>query len=118
MLVEVYGEYFICERMCRDWFGRFKDDNFDVEYKERSGRPKLFGDEELKTLLDEDSCDTQDELAVSLGVTQKINLQTFTCTGNDRNAKKLGAVRIEAKRCRTSFLWIHFDYPKREKIIG
>ena len=36
--------------------------------KERRGHPKKIEDEKLGTLLDEDPCQTQDELAESLGV--------------------------------------------------
>ena len=39
-----------------------------MEDKERSGRPQIFEDQELATLLDEDSCQTQEELAEALGV--------------------------------------------------
>ena len=39
-----------------------------MEDKERPGQPKKFEDEELKALLDGDSCQTQHELAESLGV--------------------------------------------------
>ena len=44
---------------------------FDVEDKERSGRPKVYEDAELEALLDEDSCQTQKKLALTLGVTQQ-----------------------------------------------
>jgi len=43
--------------MCRDWFRRFKNGNFDeVEDGEHAGRPKLVEDAELEALLDEDPC--------------------------------------------------------------
>jgi len=42
-----------------------------VKDKERSGRPKVYEDAELEALLDEDSCQTQKELALTLGVTQQ-----------------------------------------------
>lgn len=32
------------------WFHKFKKDKFDLEDKERSGRPKSRGDKELETL--------------------------------------------------------------------
>ena len=41
-----------------------------MEDEERPGQPKKFEDEELEALLDEDCCQTQEELAESLGVTQ------------------------------------------------
>ena len=40
----------------------------EEEDKERPGHPKKIEDEELDTLLDEDPCQTQDELAKSLVV--------------------------------------------------
>ena len=41
-----------------------------MEGEERPGQPKKFEDEELEALLDEYCCQTQDEPAESLGVTQ------------------------------------------------
>ena len=38
--------------------------------KKRPGQPKKFEDEELEALLGEDCCQTQEELAESLGFTQ------------------------------------------------
>ena len=49
----------------------FKDGDFSVEDKPRSGEPKKFEDEELEALLEEDQSQTQEELAESLGVTQQ-----------------------------------------------
>ncbi|KAG5313561.1 MOS1T transposase, partial [Pseudoatta argentina] len=37
---------------CRDWFRRFKNNDFELEDKERSGAPKKFQDKELEQLLD------------------------------------------------------------------
>ena len=34
---------------------------FDIEEKERSGRPKVYEDAELETLLDQDSYQTEEE---------------------------------------------------------
>ena len=70
ILVEVYGEYALAERTCQKWFARFKSGDFDLENEERPERPKKFEDEELEALLDEDCCQTQEELAESFGVTQ------------------------------------------------
>ena len=47
----------------------FKNGEFDAE--ERSGKLKMYEDAELEALLDEDSCQTQKELALTLGVTQQ-----------------------------------------------
>ena len=70
LLVEAYSAA-LSERSCREWFQKFKNGEFDVEDKERSGRPKVYEDVELEALLDEDSCQTQKELALTLGATQQ-----------------------------------------------
>ena len=48
----------------------FKNGDFDVENRHSSGR-EVFEDAELETLLEQDSCRNQEELARSLGVTQQ-----------------------------------------------
>jgi len=71
MLVEVYGDAAPTDKSCREWFRRFKDGDFSVEDKPRSGQPKKFEDKELEALLEEDRSQTQEELAELLGVTQQ-----------------------------------------------
>ena len=71
LLVEAYGEGALSERTCREWFQKFKNGDFDVEDKDRSGRPKIYEDAELEELLEEDSSQTQKELALTLEVTQQ-----------------------------------------------
>ena len=61
LLVERYGEAASSERTCREWFQKFKNSEFHIEDKERSGRPKVYGDAELEALLDQDLCQTQEE---------------------------------------------------------
>jgi len=68
MFVEVYGD---TDKSCREWFRRFKDGDFSVEGKPRSGQPKKFEDKELEGLLEEDQSQTQEELAESLEITQQ-----------------------------------------------
>jgi len=68
MLVEVYGDTAPTDKSFREWFRRFKDENFSVEDKPHSGQPKKFEDKELDALLEEDQSQMQEELAESLGV--------------------------------------------------
>jgi len=63
-----YGDHVLSETACRDWFRGSKNNDFDVENKERSGASKKFEDKELKALLYEDSYQTLAELAESLGI--------------------------------------------------
>ncbi|EGI60743.1 Mariner Mos1 transposase, partial [Acromyrmex echinatior] len=65
LLVKAYGEATLSERSCREWFQKFKNGKFDIEDKERSERPKVYEDAELEALLNEDSCQTQKELALT-----------------------------------------------------
>jgi len=67
------------ERSGREWFQKFKNSEFDVEDKERSGRTKVYEDTELEALLDEDSCQTEKELA--LAVTQQTILYRLKSLG-------------------------------------
>ncbi|KAG5322907.1 MOS1T transposase, partial [Pseudoatta argentina] len=72
ILVQTYDDNALSDTTCRDWFRRFKNNDFELEDKERSGAPKKFQDKELEQLLDEDV----DESTVSkrlkgLGMIQK-----------------------------------------------
>ena len=59
--IETYGETPLSERSCREWFQKFKNSEFDIKDKKRSGRPKVYEGAELEALLDQDSCQTQEE---------------------------------------------------------
>jgi len=59
----------------REWFRCFKNGDFSVEDKPRSGQPKKFEDKKLEALLEEDLSQTQEELAESLGVTQQVSVR-------------------------------------------
>ena len=61
LLVETYVEATLSERSYREWFQKFKNGEFDIEDKERSGRPKVYKDAGLGALLDQDSCQTQEK---------------------------------------------------------
>ena len=52
-----------------------------MEDEEHPGQPKKFEDEELEALIDEDCCQTQEELAESLGVTQTDISKRFKAAG-------------------------------------
>ncbi|GFW76774.1 mariner Mos1 transposase [Trichonephila clavipes] len=71
MLSNTYDEASISERKCQEWCQRFKNDDFEVEDKHGGGKEKIFDDAELEPLLDQDSCQTQQELSGSSGVTQQ-----------------------------------------------
>ncbi|GBP63481.1 Deoxynucleoside kinase [Eumeta japonica] len=67
LLVEAYNKDALSERACCEWLQKFKNGNFDIEDKDRSGRPKIYENAELE----EDSSQTQKQLALTLEVTQQ-----------------------------------------------
>ena len=61
LLVEICGEAALSERSFREWIRKYRNGEFDIEGKERGGRPKMYEYPELEALLDQDSCQTQKE---------------------------------------------------------
>lgn len=142
LLVDAYGEAALSDRSCREWFEKFKNGEFDVEDKKRIGRPKVYEDTELETLLKEDSCQTQEELAYTLGVTQQAishrlkSLGMIQKQGNwvphelkprDIERRLCISEMLLARQRKKSFLhrivtgdekWIHYDNPKKRKSWG
>ena len=108
--MDVCGEHALAERTWQKWFARFKSGDFGLEDEERPGQSKKFEDEELEALLDADCCQTQEELAESLGVTQVaiskrlkaagyIQKQgNYTSTDNDKIEPK-PPVYYESRNC-------------------
>ena len=68
ILVETYGDNVLLDTTCRDWFRRFKNNDFKLEGKEHSGAPKKFEDKELEEILDEDRSQTLAKLRKTLQV--------------------------------------------------
>ena len=62
ILVEIYCDNALSDTTFRDWFRRFKNNDFKLEDKECSGAPKKFEDKELEEILDEDRSQTLAEL--------------------------------------------------------
>ena len=60
LFVEKYGEAALSKKSC-EWFQKFMYGEFDIEDKERGGRPKVYEEPALEALLDQDSGRTQDE---------------------------------------------------------
>ena len=98
MLIEIYGNSAPSDKTCREWFRRFKSDDFDVKDKERFGQPTAFEDEELQALVDEDPCQMQRQLAEALNCAQSVI--------SDR-LKALGKVYKEGK-------WVPYELKPRD----
>ncbi|GFX93316.1 mariner Mos1 transposase [Trichonephila clavipes] len=134
MLSNTYGEAAISERMCREWFQRFKNGDFEVEEQHGGGREKVFEDAELEALLDQDSCQTQQELAGSLGVTQQAISKRLKVMGmiqkhgnwvpRDVKRRLFACEQLLARQRRKGFLhcivtgdekWVRYDNLKCRK---
>lgn len=139
LLVEVYGESASTDKSCREWFRRFKAGDFSVEDHERPGQPKKFEDLELEALLDEDSCQTQEELAESLGVdrstiSRRLKALGFIQKQGNWVPHELTPRNVENRLLTSEFLlqrykkksflhrivtgdekWIYYENPKRKK---
>lgn len=142
LLIVAYGDVNLSERSCREWFQKFKSGDFDVEDKTRSGRPKVYGDTELEALLEEDPCQSQEELAQELKVTQQAISQRLKTLGmvqkqgnwvpyelkpRDVERRLFACEQLLKRQNRKGFLhrivtgdekWIHYDNPKRRKSWG
>ncbi|CAH2108047.1 unnamed protein product [Euphydryas editha] len=142
LLVEAYNEDALSERTCREWFQKFNNGDFDVKDKDRSGRPKIYEDAELEKLLEEDSSQTQKELALTLKVTQQAVSHRLKSLGmihkqgswvpyelKPRDVERRLCISeiLLARHKRKGFLhrivtgdekWIHYDNPKRRKSWG
>ena len=71
-ICSVLEDDIVSKSTCEYWYKRFREDDFDVNDHERSGAPLKVNDEELQTLLDKDSCQTEKQLSEQLGVTQQL----------------------------------------------
>ena len=71
MIYAALGKDIVSYSTCKKWYQQFKNGNFDLHDEERTGQPKKVEDEELKQLLEENSCHTQSEVAEELAVTRQ-----------------------------------------------
>ncbi|KAG5317794.1 MOS1T transposase, partial [Pseudoatta argentina] len=134
ILVQTYGDNALSDTTCRDWFRRFKNNDFELEDKERSGAPKKFQDKELEQLLDEDPSQTLSELGKILQVDESTVSKRLKGLGMIQKQghwvpyelkPRTTASTAEKKRFFASHRivtgdekWIHYDNPKRRKSWG
>jgi histone-lysine N-methyltransferase SETMAR len=61
----------ISERQCQEWFKRFREGDFDLSDRPRSGQPRKVDNDELRALVESDPRLPSRELAIRLGVSQR-----------------------------------------------
>lgn len=116
----VYGVNALDVRTCQRWFDRFKNGDFDLNDKERTGRPVEANDDRLEELLQEDPRKSSRDLALELSVTHTTVLSRLHALGKVQKVGKwvphnLSEINISqrlntcaflsAKHKKKSFLW-------------
>uniref|UniRef100_A0A182QRK4 Mos1 transposase HTH domain-containing protein n=1 Tax=Anopheles farauti TaxID=69004 RepID=A0A182QRK4_9DIPT len=102
MIVDTYGEDSLSERTVRKWYVRFRSGNFRTDDLQRPGVEKKFEDETLMELLEHDACQTQQQLANALSVTQQaVSLRL----------EKLGFIYQQGK-------WVRSDHTTRKRKLS
>lgn len=66
----VYGEGALAERTVRKWFAKFRAGDFNLKDQERTGRPSITDDDQLKTLIENNPRYTTRELAEILKISK------------------------------------------------
>ena len=89
LLVEAYGDAALSERSCREWF---KNGEFDVEDKERSGKPKLYEDAELESIIGWRFMPNAKSICTYIRSDSTNNFISFEIIGNDSKARELGFI--------------------------
>ncbi|XP_043258028.1 histone-lysine N-methyltransferase SETMAR-like [Colletes gigas] len=64
----VYGGDAVSDRTVREWFAKFKDGDFNLEDRPRSGRPSTVDDDQIKVLISNHHRITTREMAECLKV--------------------------------------------------
>ncbi|KAG5313024.1 MOS1T transposase, partial [Pseudoatta argentina] len=128
ILVQTYGDNALSDPTCRDWYRRFKNNDFQLEDKERSGAPNKFQDKELKQLLDEDPSQTLSELGKILQVDESTVSKRLKGLGMIQKRGHWVPYELKPREKKRFFAshrivtgdekWIHYDDPKRRKSWG
>jgi len=79
----VYGEDTVSERVCQNWFAKFCAGDTTCEDRERSDRPLVVDDDQIKSLIESNPHYTTREIAEIIDVLQKMyykSCKSFTHT--------------------------------------
>jgi len=67
----VYGEDAVSERVCQNWFAKFRAGDTTCEDRERSGKPLMVDDDQIKSLIESNPHYTTREIAEIIDVSHK-----------------------------------------------
>ncbi len=87
-ICSAYGEEALDVRTCQYWFARFRTGDFDLNDKERTGRPVEANDALLEELLQEDPRRSTRELAFEMSVSQTTVCERLRALGKVQKVGK------------------------------
>ena len=94
-ICSVYGECTISDRAIQNWFVKFRSEDTSMKDEPRPGRSSDFDDDALKVLVECNPCQSTQELA------NKLNMSQFTIC---RHLEKMG--KVVTGRCPRGMLWV------------
>ena len=77
----IYGDNVMEESMVRNWFSRIKEARFDISDTPCSGRPSVFEEDRLNTLIHNDPRQSTRELAIVIKTVTIPQSSTFAFNG-------------------------------------
>jgi len=92
MLVEVYDDTAPTDKSCREWFRRFKDGDFSVEDKPRSGQPKKIRKQRIRGITRRRSESNARRAYRIIGSNSISRFCMIESHGNDSKTSKLDAL--------------------------
>ena len=84
-LCGVYGDEYLSERQCQNWFSRFRSGNFDVKDEPRPGRPIVEKVDEILKKIEVDRHISSRDIATELNIDHKTVLNHLHKTGYQKN---------------------------------
>ena len=95
-LYNLHGEKSLTERLCQNWFARFRSEDIDLKDAPRSGCPAEVDDDKIKAMIENNRRNTRREIA------EKFNI-SYTCV--EKHLNKIGYVnKLD--------IWVHHKLNK------
>ena len=82
-MYDVYSEKSLTERLCQNWFARFRSGDFDLKNASRFGHPTEVDSDKIEAMIENNQRSTTRKIAENLNI-------SHTCVG--RHLKQLGYV--------------------------
>lgn len=139
-LCAMFGENVFARSSCYEWFARFKNNDFSLEDKPRSGRPSVIDNDRLSEMVERKPEYTTHELGEELGVSHTTawnHLRELGLTSKlseylprkltdpQKHNRVAACITLSERQQNEPFLdrlvtcdetWIHYDNPVRRRV--